>query len=95
MSSYMRTLLLLTIILTCNAARSQTATTNTISDDLPGTWIGYFMQIDKTGAGKGQAQLLWRIHCVDSVKKQVELTEMGQRFDNGAEIQNHHTSPTS
>ncbi len=86
MNAYLKTFLLLIAILIGNTARSQENHKKVITENLLGTWIGFFAQSGSTARLKRQAQLVWRIHSIDTVKSQIELTDMGQNFTNGIEI---------
>lgn len=76
---------LLALALICNTARSQTTTKSIVSKNLLGTWIGILGQTDED---KEPVKIVWRVHSIDAAKAQVELTDMGQRFHDGAEIEN-------
>lgn len=59
-----------------------------MSDNILGTWIGILGQTDENAGYKEPVKIAWRIHSIDHVKKQVELTDMGQRIHDGSEIEN-------
>ncbi|MGY4384486.1 hypothetical protein ACVWYN_001512 [Pedobacter sp. UYP24] len=86
MNAYVKTFLLVTAVLIGNTARSQDNHKKVITDNLLGTWIGFFVQSGGKAGLNRHAQLVWRIHRIDSIKSQVELTDMGQNFTDGVEI---------
>lgn len=88
MSFYRKCLLLLALTLICKIAWSQNNAKSIVSNNLLGTWIGIIGQTDANGGDQEPVKIAWRIHSIDTLKEQVELTDMAQRFNDGAEIEN-------
>lgn len=69
-------------------ARSQNNNTKLSADSLTGTWAGSFTQLSDNSKNKHQNSFMWRIHKIDVAKQQVELTEIGNHFNDGSIIDN-------
>lgn len=87
MSLIRKAFLLLALVLIFNTAWSQTSVKPTTANDLLGTWIGILKQTNENAGNKEPTTIVWRIHRINAKSKQVELTDMGQRFHDGAEIE--------
>src|SRR5690242_17814886 len=53
-----------------------------------GIWMGFPFPDSSNLKPKSTASLIWRIHHVDTLKKEIEITQTSQRFDNASEIEN-------
>jgi hypothetical protein len=87
LSSSLQILFVLTLSLNIRVAKSQIESKATLSDSLIGTWMGSsYTQNDHNAASKRYTPVMWRIHQIDLDKRQIELTEIGQRFNDGSKI---------
>jgi len=53
-----------------------------------GIWMGFSFPDSSNLKPKSTARLFWRIHRIDTMKNEIEITQTGQRFDNASEINN-------
>lgn len=88
MSLIRKAFLSFALVLIFKTASSQTSVKPTTSNDLLGTWIGILKKTNENDGFNEPATIVWRIHRIDMGSKQVELTDMAQRFQDGAEIEN-------
>ena len=86
MNASIKSLILFLLIFIGKPVYSQTTTTDTISNNIEGTWMGSYSLIRKDANDKASRPIYWRIHRVNNLKKEIEITEIGQAFDNGMEI---------
>ena len=86
MSFLIKTSLLLLIIFVGFSAKSQEQNKTVLSRDLPGTWIGIYSKNSGNVTERVVAQLMWRIHSIDTLKKQVVMTEMVQHIQDASDI---------
>ena len=88
MKSAQKIFLTILMVLFCLRAQSQEKPTNPLSPKLTGTWIGRIAHHDTNHALPKSVSFMWRIHSVDSLKKEVQLTEAGEHFSDGSAIVN-------
>lgn len=86
--NYFKVLILLTALLT-NQAMSQSNAKKSLNE-YTGTWTGLAKQTleqmqEQLKKNKGLF-LMWRIHSIDVLKNEIEITQLGNRFDDGSEI---------
>jgi len=81
----LKSILLLSLFFMTQVAKSQNDYTQSAADSLTGTWAGTFRQINDNSENR-QNTFIWRIHKIDIARKQVELTEIGNHFNNGLKI---------
>ena len=75
-------------MLLCLRAQSQEKTTSPLSPKFSGTWAGTISQQDSTNTLPKVVSFMWRIHNIDSLKREVQVTEVGRHFSDGSAIEN-------
>jgi hypothetical protein len=76
------------LLISSHTAKSQATAKSAMSNNLLGTWLGIIVPTNEKGADREPVKIVWRIHSIDNLKKQVELTDMRQRIFDGSEIEN-------
>lgn len=87
-SHFLKSILIASLVLVTQVAKSQNDSTKVLADSLLGTWAGSFNRLSDNVENRRQTPIIWRIHKIDMAKEQVELTEIGNQFSNGAIIDN-------
>lgn len=72
----------------CLRAQSQEKPTSHLSPKFTGTWTGMISQQDTTYTLPKMVSFMWRIHSIDSLKREVQVTEIGRYFSDGSAIVN-------
>ena len=88
MDSAQKILLTFSMMLLCLRAQSQEKTTSPLSPKFTGTWAGTISQQDTTNTLPKVVSFMWRIHSIDSLKREVQVTEVGRHFSDGSAIEN-------
>jgi hypothetical protein len=91
-SRFLKSLLVVSLVLITQTAKSQTDSTKVLADSLLGTWAGSFNRLSDYVENRRQTPIMWRIHKIDIGKKEIELTEIGQRLFDGSIIDNPEKS---
>jgi hypothetical protein len=82
--NYFKVLILLTVLLT-NQVMGQNNVKKSLKE-YTGTWSVYAKQSLEQMQKQKVSILIWRIHSIDVLKNEIEITQLGQRFDDGSEI---------
>ena len=86
--NYFKVLILLTTLLT-NQAMGQNNVKKSLNE-YTGTWTMHEKQTLEQMQEQLKKQkgvfLMWRIHSINVLKNEIEITQVGQRFDDGSEI---------
>lgn len=83
----MRKVVIVVLMLVAGQAYAQKPMRDSLSN-YTGIWMGFTFADTNTVKPKLQAPLLWRIHRIDTLKQEIELTQTGQRFDDASVIEN-------
>jgi len=75
-------ILILGFVLIANEASGQSPIKNTYT----GIWAGFAKPSPEQPQKREDIHLFWRVHRIDTVKNEIEITQTGQRFDDGSEI---------
>jgi uncharacterized protein (DUF1810 family) len=78
---------IIALFLLAGQASAQGITRDSLSN-YTGIWMGFSFPDSSNLKPKSTARLVWRIHHVDTIKNEIEITQTGQRFDNASEIEN-------
>jgi hypothetical protein len=78
---------IIALILLAGQASAQGIARDSLSN-YAGIWVGFSFPDSSNLKPKSTAHLVWRIHHVDTIKNEIEITQTGQRFDDASEIEN-------
>jgi hypothetical protein len=87
MNASIKSIILFVLIFIGKTAFAQSDKVDSLSRDLKGSWVGMSMNKAKNEGQGPMILVLWRIHSLDSLKKQIEITEFNQTLD-GSKIHN-------
>jgi hypothetical protein len=78
---------IIALILLAGQASAQGIAGDSLSN-YTGIWTGFSFPDSSNLKPKSTAHLIWRIHRIDNIKNEIQITQTGQRFDNASEIEN-------
>lgn len=85
LTSHLKTVFIIACFFIANTTKAQSTQPDTLSK-FTGTWLGATLPPLDGKDIKRLSYIIWRIHHIDNSKNQIELTEIGERFESAIEV---------